>query len=220
MPTLNRTATVAALTASALLAAGGLIALNRAPASVAEASPAAAVVAMASFPTEAVGSYATDNVHSSVIFRTTHAGVANFYGRFNTIEGTFTLAENPAESTFNFTIQTESVDTGNQGRDDHLRNPDFFNVKQFPTATFVSTGIVASADGPHTLNGNFTLNGVTRPISADLTFTGTGTFRNHQVAGFEAVFTIKRSDFGITTYLGAIGDEVTVTVAVEGRKQD
>lgn len=219
MPTLIKKFSLTAITAAGLIAGAGLLALNQSSVPV-EATVAAPAVTLASLPASAAGTYIADAVHSSVLFKTTHAGVANFYGRFNEMAGSFVLAENPAESTFEFTIQTASVDTNNNGRDDHLRNPDFFNVSQFPTSTFKSTGITPAAEGPHTLHGDLTLNGVTKPINAQLTFTGTGEFRNTPVAGFEAVYTIKRSDFGITTYLGPIGDEVTVTVAVEGRKQN
>ncbi len=221
MPSRTQLIFTLAATTGLLVAAGTLTAVGLRPA--AEASAAALAEArlpvIEAFPAEAVGTYATDAVHSSVIFRTTHARVANFYGRFNSMDGTFVLAENPADSTFTFSIDTTSIDTNNANRDDHLRSPDFFNVEQFDEATFTTTGIEPADEGPHTLKGDLTLNGVTKPIEADLTFTGTGEFRGSQVAGFEAVFTINRSDFGITTYLGPIGDEVTVIVAVEGKKQ-
>lgn len=60
---------------------------------------------------------------------------------------------------------------------------------------------------------------MTKNINAELTFTGTGMFRGKPVAGFEAIFYIKRSDYGITTYLGPLGDDVKILVAVEGVKQ-
>ncbi len=210
-----RVTSLLALTAGGLAIAGALSGFGK-PAPSEASAPA---VMLPAFPASAVGDYAADNVHSSVMFKTTHAGVTNFYGRFNSMTGEFTIAENPADSTFEFSIDTTSIDTNSTNRDDHLRSPDFFNTEQFDTATFTSTGIVASDDGPHTLNGDLTLNGETKAIEAHLTFTGTGEFRGKQVAGFEAVFTIKRSEFGITTYLGPIGDEVTVTIAVEGQKQ-
>ncbi len=210
-----RIVSLLALTAGGLAIAGALSGLGKA----APVEPAAPAVSLPAFPASAVGDYSADNVHSSVMFKTTHAGVANFYGRFNSMNGEFTIAENPTESTFEFSIDTTSIDTNSTNRDDHLRSPDFFNTEQFDTATFTSTGIVGSDDGPHTLKGDLTLNGETKAIEADLTFTGTGEFRGKQVAGFEAVFTIKRSEFGITTYLGPIGDDVTVTIAVEGQKQ-
>ncbi|MFG0273499.1 MAG: YceI family protein [Phycisphaerales bacterium] len=171
--------------------------------------------------------YAADVVHSTVMFQIRHAGVTNFYGRFNDFTGSFSLnEENPAASRFDFTIQLESVDTGSNGRDDHLRSPDFFNVTQFPTSSFKSTNVRKTGEDTYEVTGELNLHGVTKPITATVTHTGTGTFRNKDVKGIEAVFQIKRSEFGITNYLapdggegGGIGNTVTITVAVEGVKQ-
>ena len=217
MPIRVRTVTLLAITAGAVAAVSALSGFGFADRASSATAPAGVV--LPALPASAVGEYAADSVHSSVIFQTTHAGVTNFYGRFNKLSGGFSLAENPVDSTFEFTIDTASVDTANGNRDNHLRGPDFFNAEQFPTATFKSTGITAAADGPHTLKGDLFLNGVTKPIEAELTLTGTGEFRGKPVAGFEAIFTINRSDFGITYGIPGIGDEVTVTVAVEGVKQ-
>lgn len=220
----HRLRTCALLVAStgAVLGAGALAGFGASPVSSSLAAPAEAPSTSASievFPENAAGLYAVDVVHTNVLFKIKHARVSNFYGRFNGIEGTFTLAENPVESTFELTIDTTSVDTKVAKRDDHLRSPDFFNVGQFPAATFKSSGIVADDDGTYTLSGEMTLNGVTKAIDADLTFTGTGKFQGKPVAGFEAIFHINRSDFGITTYLGPLGDDVEIIVAVEGKKQ-
>ncbi len=170
-----------------------------------------------SLPSGAAGDYTADPVHSSVIFSIKHADVTNFYGRFNGKSGTFTLADNPADMAFSFTIDTSSVDTGIEGRNDHLRGPDFFNVQQFPEATFESTSVAAGEGGEFKLNGDLTLNGETHPISADLELTGTGEFRGRPVAGFEARFKISRSDFGMS--YGGLSDEVLVIVSIEGGKR-
>ncbi len=166
--------------------------------------------------------YASDPVHSSVVFSIRHGGVANFYGRFNDMDGEVHYnAESPADSRMAFTVQTASIDTNNNSRDGHLRQADFFNARQFPEISFVSTGISGS-EGGWVLNGELTLQGETRPISASLSGFDTGTFRNKDVLGFEARFDIKRSDFGMTKYLaadggegGGLGNTVTLIVAVE-----
>jgi polyisoprenoid-binding protein YceI len=175
----------------------------------------------------AAATYAADVVHSTIMFQIRHAGVTNFYGRFNDFEGNFSLNEqNPVASRFDFTIRLETVDTGVSGRDDHLRSPDFFNVAQFPTATFKSTDVKKTGDDTYEVTGELNLHGQSKPITATLTKTGVGTFRGNEVMGIEAVFQIKRADFGMTTYLapdggegGGIGNTVTVTVAIEGVKQ-
>ncbi len=167
--------------------------------------------------------YEVDPVHSSLIFKIRHSGLANFYGRFNAFTGQIHFDQaDPARSRFSFTVETNSVDTGNGGRDGHLKNADFFNSRQFPTIKFESTGVKDAGDGRYELTGNLTLMGETRPITATLTDIATGKVRDSDALGFEARFSIKRSDFGMTKYLapdngegGALGNTVELIVAVE-----
>lgn len=175
-----------------------------------------------------LATYTVDPVHSSVVFGIKHSGVANFYGVFKDVSGTFTF--DPSANTggdFNFVVQTASVDTRNSNRDDHLRNADFFNSRQFPEITFESTGIEHVEGDMYKLTGDLTLMGETRPVTADLEWTGTGVNpRGTEVAGFEATFSIKRGDFGMTKYLapdgsdsGGLGNTVKLIVAIEAAKQ-
>lgn len=175
-------------------------------------------------------SYEVDPVHSVVLFRIRHAGGAsNFYGRFNRIDASrssFTFDPAHAEdASFVFVIDNASVDTGNTRRDNHLRSPDFFNVAQFPTTSFKSTGIEPAGDGTWRLRGELSLHGVTKEIEAELKWIGEGSFGGRERGGFEASFEIKRSDFGITQYLGEdggengpLGNTVGVLISVEGMK--
>ena len=88
----------------------------------------------------AADEYDYDLVHSSVSFKARHLGISWIHGRFNDVAGKFSLdRENPIKSTFALTIKTESVDTANKARDAHLRQPDYFDTKQFPTIEFKST---------------------------------------------------------------------------------
>ena len=167
--------------------------------------------------------YGVDNVHSSVIFKIRHAGMANFYGRFNELKGEIHFdAADVTNSRMSFTVPTASVDSGNTSRDNHLKNADFFNARQFAEITFVSTGIEATGDGVYEMTGDLTLQGETRPVTARLTDVTTGKVRENDAIGFEAVFSIKRSEFGMTKYLapdggedGALGNTVELIVAVE-----
>lgn len=207
---------------------------------IAAVSGAAAVLAMAGVALVAPQSaavagsvalddheYKVDAVHSSVFFKIKHAGIANFYGRFNELEGTFHIdRDNPSASTFRATIPIESVDTNNDRRDGHLKAADFFNMRQYPTATFVSTGMTETdEDGVYELRGDLTLHGRKRAIVAELHDFGAGTFRDKDIAAFEARFTIQRADFGMTTYVaedgsdsGGLGNTVEIVIAVEGVK--
>jgi polyisoprenoid-binding protein YceI len=166
------------------------------------------------------GKYAVDPIHSAVLFRSRHFGAGAVYGWFKEFEGSVTVDPDPAKSSVELTVKTASLDTRMGKRDDHLRSPDFFNAAQFPTATFKSTKLEKAGDGSWSLSGDLTVRGVTKPVSAKLNALGTGKAPNGKVlAGFEAKLTVNRHDFGVSFMKGALGDEVEITVAVEGGKE-
>lgn len=173
--------------------------------------------------TAATKTYAADPVHSNVLFKIRHGSVTNFYGRFNEIKGTIEFDEkNVANSSMEFVIPASSVDTNNKSRDGHIQDAEFFNARQFKNISFESTSITEKSDGVYTLTGELTLHGVTKEIDATLAEVRTGTFRDRPVIGFEARFTIQRSDFEIMKYLaddlsdsGPLGNTVEIIVAVE-----
>lgn len=167
--------------------------------------------------------YEADVVHSTLLFSIRHAGMANFYGRFNDFTGEIHFDQaNPANSRMAFTVQTDSIDTANNSRDGHLKNADFFNSRQYPTITFESTGMRAGSNGSYELTGNLTMMGETNTVTATVTDLKTGQVRDNDALGFEARFSIKRSDFGMNKYLapdqgedGGLGNTVNLIVAVE-----
>ncbi|MDB6153719.1 MAG: YceI family protein [Chthoniobacteraceae bacterium] len=165
--------------------------------------------------------YKIDPVHTSIGFKIGHLGVSNIYGRFNDVFGTVTFdKEAPAKSAVEFSIPVESVDTHVEKRDQHLKSPDFFNAKQFPLMTFKSTAVKQKAADLYEITGDFTLHGVTKPITVDFKKIGEGKgMQNEFRAGGETQFTIKRSDFGMDFMPKAVSDEVTVMIAIEGIKQ-
>lgn len=169
-----------------------------------------------------------DAVHSTNVFKIQHAGAANFYGRFNDMSGTFTLDEaNPGNSSFHVTIKTESVDTADSKRDDHLKSPDFFNAREYPEITFKSTSVKRGDPSPRSdkprgpvymVTGDLSLHGTTKSITVPVQHVGTGEMRGTKIVGVETTFTIKRTDFGMNYGVGtALGDEVEVTISLEGR---
>lgn len=197
--------TSSALVLAAAAGVGGLAALRPAP------QPAASAPAPA-----AKGAWSIDPVHSFVVFKIRHSGVANAYGMIHGPTGTLSLdAANPAASTLEVTLQSAKVSTGNEGRDKHIRNPDFFNATEFPTMTFKATGFKSAGENAYDVTGDLTFLGKTRPVTTRLTVIGTGQGRGGPIMGVEATFTIKRSDFGNTTMIGPLGDEVAITVALE-----
>lgn len=169
----------------------------------------------------AAQTFQVDTVHSYIIFRVKHMNAGYSYGRFNQFSGSFVIDEkNPARSSVQFEIDAASIDTGNQKRDDHLRSPDFFNVRQYPKVVFKSTSVRKINNTTAEIKGNLTLRGVTKPITARAVYTGQA--KNQQgktVVGFEITFTIKRGDFGMTYGRNGLADDVRVTVSVEGIQQ-
>ncbi|MEX0876044.1 MAG: YceI family protein [Phycisphaerales bacterium] len=176
----------------------------------------------ASAAESAAQTYAVDTVHSGVFFKIRHNGVANFYGRLNDVQGTIEFDKDDIESaSMNFTVKTESVDTNNQKRDDHIRGADFFNARQYPEATFTSSSVTKSGEG-YEVTGELSLHGQTQQVTAKLIDIDTGTARGNDVMGLEAHFEISRTDFGITTYVnpedpeeGSLGDKVKIIVSIE-----
>lgn len=166
--------------------------------------------------------YRVDPVHSFVIFRVKHMNTAYAYGRFNSFSGTIAVDEkNPANSSVEFEIDANSIDTGNSQRDDHLRSPDFFNVRQYPKITFKSTSVRKLDANTFEVKGDLTIRGVTRPLTVRVTYVGKGRNpRGQEIIGFETTFTLKRSQFGVSYGLnGGLSDDVRVTIAVEAIRQ-
>src|SRR5579871_3148295 len=116
-------------------------------------------------PAVAADDYTFDPVHSSVSFKARHLDISWIHGRFNEVSGKFSLdRENPAKSTFELSIKADSVDTANVKRDEHLRQPDYFDTKQYPTIDFKSTSVKA-VKGGYELTGDFTMHGTTKKIT-------------------------------------------------------
>src|SRR5699024_3021827 len=121
--------------------------------------------------TNPTGTFAIDTSHSEVGFVVRHSGIAKVRGRFTEFGGSFTVAENFADSSAQVTIQAGSVHTGNEQRDGHLRTADFWDVDKNPEWTFVSTSVSGSGE-EFVLNGELTINGVTKPVALDVEFNG------------------------------------------------
>ncbi|MBK8097191.1 MAG: YceI family protein [Planctomycetes bacterium] len=163
-----------------------------------------------------------DGLHSSVLFKVQHAGAANFYGCFNTVSGSFTLDEkNPADSTVELLIDAASIDTRDEVRDKHLRNADFFDVKQYPEIRFTSGKVALMTGDPRGLvfeiGGVLEIRGKKKDIAVQVVKTGEGEMNGKRI-GYEAKFVLKRSEFGMDYGVAkkALGDEVTVLIAIEG----
>jgi len=185
----------------------------------------AAALAVAS-PAVAAEDYAVDASHADVTFQIRHL-VSQVTGRFNDFEGAIRIDRHaPEASSVTFTIQTASIDTSNDKRDEHLRAPDFFDAATHPTIAFESTAVREVGDGRYEVTGDFTMRGVTRSITLPVEVVGEmkDPWGNHRM-GFQISSTLNRKDFGITYNKVLdqgglmLGDDVKVSINLEAVRQ-
>jgi polyisoprenoid-binding protein YceI len=171
----------------------------------------------------AADTYTLDPAHTQAIFTINHLGYSTITGSMHDLKGTLVLdSSKPEHSTIDVTIGANSVDTGYAARDKVLQGPMFFNTGQFPTITFKSTHIKKTGEKTADIEGNFTLLGITKPLTLKTIFNRMGpdtVGTNVYKAGFTATTSIKRSDFGMKAYVPYVGDYVQVVINFEGIKQ-
>ena len=173
------------------------------------------------------GTYAADSAHSLVGWRVNHFGFNDYFGIFGNVSGTLTIdPANLSAAKVDVTIPIDSVVVASAGLRDHLLRagrdggkPDFFGPNP-AAAKFVSTRVQPSGNNA-TITGDLTLNGVTKPVTLQAQFTGAGKgmMNQKETVGFEGTTTIKRSDFGITTFVPMVSDEVELTITTAFEKQ-
>lgn len=187
---------------------------------------AVAVVLVCAFVLPRIGdaaeAYLVDPAHTSVVFSVGHAQLSYVYGFFRKATGQYILDKsNPANCRFQFAVETQSIDTNNAQRDTHLRDAEFFNAQQFPAITFVSTSCAldpAQKDRVvYLVTGDLQIHGITRRVTVPLQMLGEGQGpQKDQRTGFLCQATLKRQEFGMTSYLDLVGDAVGVTISFEG----
>lgn len=170
--------------------------------------------------------YNVDVAHSTVGFEVKHMAISKTRGTFDDYTATFSFEPGKPDSwSCEAVIQATSVNTNNQKRDDHLRGEDFFNVTEFPTLSFKSTGIKMEDDEEGTMTGDLTIHGVTKSVEFEIELLGTVTDPwGNERAGFSASAKIDRKEFGLTynSVMEAgglmVGDTVKITLEIEGIK--
>lgn len=188
-----------------------------------------AAVSLLALPVAAVAmdSYTLDPYHTFPNFSVDHLGVSTMYGRFDKSSGKATLDRAAKAGSLDITIETGSLTTGDsdkgsraRSRDEHLRSADFFNVAEFPKATYKSTKFVFAGDNPSAIEGNLTLLGVTKPVNLTIERFKCNPAQGNskERCGGNATGKFKRSDFGMKMGVPSIGDEITLLVSFEATK--
>lgn len=182
---------------------------------------AAAVMAFSVSAHAAPETYEFDKAHTQILFYVSHLGFSMSQGEFHDYDGTITFdQENPQNSSVEVTIQTSSIDMDDEKWDKHMRNEDFFDVKEYPTMTFKSTSIETTGENTANITGDLTILDVTKPVTLETTFNKADVhpYSKRYVAGFSASTQVKRSDFGMDYGLPGIGDMVDIRIEVEAMR--
>ena len=174
------------------------------------------------------GTYVVDPAHTEVGFIARHLIGTKVRGRFTEVSGTFTIAENPEDSTLEAEVQAASIHTNQSMRDDHLRSNDFLDVPNHPILTLKSTGLRRVDDTNWVLTGDLTIRGVTKSVDFDLEFLGEGPSMQEgkTVVAFSGSAEIDRRDFGVSFNHSlldgsvVVGNKVVIEIEVEASLSD
>ena len=162
------------------------------------------------------GRYAIEPTHTRVLFSVSHMGFTTWYGDFTGASGVLLLdPQHPTADSLSVSLPIASVTTTNAKLDEELKSADWLDAARFPTATFQSTHVAVTGPGQADVTGDFTLHGVTRPLTLHVSFNGAGVnpLDKTYTAGFEVRGALRRSDFGVAKYVPLIGDDVALTIS-------
>lgn len=184
-----------------------------------------AVVAQSAFTSDPAqvqaGDYKLDPGHSKITWSINHFGYSTYVGQFGKVEGTLSIdPKKAADAKLDVTVDANSVGTLNPALDAHLKSADFLDTAKFPTATFKATSIKLTGKSTADITGDLTLRGVTKPVTVSATFNqaGVNPVDKTYSLGFAGKAKIKRTDFGVSAYAPALGDEVTLELEAELKK--
>jgi polyisoprenoid-binding protein YceI len=172
------------------------------------------------------GTWSVDPIHSTVGFSVKHLGIATVRGKFEDFAGTLEIGEGNLTARAYGTVQGISINTGDAGRDEHLRSADFFGVEQNPELRFESTGVEQVDDDTFEITGELTMNGVTKPLklTAEVQGEETDPWGNERVA-LEVTGQLNRGDWNMTfnQALGSgnllVGEKVKLQLDIAAIKQ-
>ncbi|WP_130619267.1 YceI family protein [Dyella amyloliquefaciens] len=162
--------------------------------------------------------YTMDPGHTFVLFSWNHFGFSNPTANLSLGQGTLVFDDkDPSKSSVDVTLPLANLDTHVSKLDEHLKKPDFFDADKYPTITFKSTKVQAAGGNKYKVTGDLTVHGVTKPVVLDATLNKSGEHPMMKVptVGFDAVATLKRSDFGVGAYVPNVSDEIKVRITTE-----
>jgi polyisoprenoid-binding protein YceI len=162
------------------------------------------------------GAYSVEPLHTRVLFSVSHLGFTTWYGEFTKVTGSLDLSpKSVGKSTLEIHIPVDSISTSNTKLDGELKDAPWFDAAQFPEMVFKADKVTETGKGTAKVAGALTLHGVTKPVTLTVKFNGAGTnvLDKKYTVGFEVSGKIKRSDFGMKTYLPLIGDDVDLIIS-------
>ncbi|GJE16251.1 YceI family protein [Methylobacterium marchantiae] len=168
------------------------------------------------------GAYVLDPAHGKITWSVSHLGYSTYYGQITDVAAKADLdPKDPAKSRLSVTIGMASINGLNDALNRHLQGPDFFDTTTFPTATFTATLVEPTSPTTARISGTLTLKGVAKPVAFDATFNqaGINPIDKRYTVGFDGRTVIKRSDFGVSAFLPAVGDEVSLRLEGEFKAQ-
>lgn len=183
------------------------------------------VIALLFVSTFTFAQWTLDKGHSKATFIAEHHGISEVDGYFKKMDGKITASKDDlSDAVFELTIETPSINTDLEMRDNHLKSEDMFNVEKYPTMTFKSTGLQKVGGNKYKMTGDLTIKGITKPITLDVTMNGPAAHPNPAnkklQLGVKALGTVKRSDYGIGGKLATVmvGDEISLRATGEFQK--
>jgi polyisoprenoid-binding protein YceI len=165
--------------------------------------------------------FVVDPTHTYPRFSYDHFGLSTQLSKFTKTSGKVILDKAAKTASVEIDIDMKSVDTGYATFNEHIQAEDFLDTNKFPKATFKSTKVIFDGDKPASIEGNLTIKGITKPVTLKVNryVNKPHPMRKVDVIGADASTVIKRSDFNAGKFAPAVGDEVTITVAIEALKQ-
>ena len=169
----------------------------------------------------APATYQVDSSHTFPRFSYSHLGLSIQTSQFNITTGTVTLDQAARSAAVDITIDTRAVDTGSAAFNEHIQAEDFLDTARYPTATFKSTQVLFTGDQPTAIEGDLSIKGITKPVTLKVNHFATMTHPMLQkdAIGANASTVIKRSEFNAGKHVPLVGDEVTITIAIEAIKE-